>query len=330
MSRTPTTAPGGRPGSEATARAVAFVAARRESAEQMGADLVDFIGDPEAFATALRRDMAALADPEYVAGQRLVAPGIGTVLGVRWPLNAAIARGFKRATRHDSPMQLLFIADRLFREEPLELRWFAFELLDRLLPSEPERAWQLLRRAAREAGDWITVDSLAHPYGRGILLEPYRWAELEQLVFSPSRWERRLVGSTVATMPFIDRDAGREAEVATHGLELIGNLIGDDEPDVQKALAWALRSLVLVDAAAVEAFARREADVAATDGDGHRAWVIRDALPKLPAAAADAIRSQLDGIRRRAGAPSTSRASQTAARFGSLELGRGMPEPPLA
>jgi 3-methyladenine DNA glycosylase AlkD len=251
------------------------------------------------------------------------------VLGVRWPLNAAIARGFKRATRRDSPMQLLFVADRLFREEPLELRWFAFELLDRLLPTEPERAWQLLRRAAHEAGDWITVDSLAHPYGRGILLEPYRWAELEQLVFSPSRWERRLVGSTVATMPFIDRRAGRQPEVASHGLELVGNLIGDDEPDVQKALAWALRSLVLVDAQAVEAFAQREADVAAAEGDGHRAWVIRDTLPKLPAATAVGIRRQLDGIRRRPGAPPTSRASDTAARFGSIGLGQPMPEPPL-
>jgi 3-methyladenine DNA glycosylase AlkD len=318
-----------RPSSEATARAVAFVAARRESAEQMGAELAHHIGDPEAFATELRRDMQALADPDYVAGQQLVAPGIGTVLGVRWPLNAAIARGFRRATRRDSPAQLLFVADRLFREEALELRWFAFELLDRLLPTEPERTWQLLRRASREAADWITVDSLAHPYGRGILLEPYRWAELEQLVFSPSRWERRLVGSTVATMPFIDRRAGRQPAVATHGLELIGNLLGDDEPDVQKALAWALRSLVLVDEAAVESFCRREASVAATNGDGNRAWVIRDVLAKLPGATADTIRKQLDGIRRRPGAPATSRAAQTATRFGSLDLGSQMPEPPL-
>ena len=72
-------------------------------------------------------------------------------------------------------------------------------------PTETERTWQLLRRAAREAGDWITVDDLAHPYGTGIAAEPYRWAELEQLVYSPSRWERRLIGSTIATMTHGDR-----------------------------------------------------------------------------------------------------------------------------
>jgi 3-methyladenine DNA glycosylase AlkD len=277
--------------------------------------VADLIGDPDAFARELRSGMEALADPEYVAGQQLVAPGIGEVLGVRWPLNAAVARGFRGATRRDSPAQLLFVADRLFRERPLEIRWFAFGLLDRLLPDEPERTWQLLRRAAREAADWITVDSLAHPYGRGILLEQYRWAELEQLVFSPSRWERRLVGSTLATIPFVDRRRGRTPEVASRGLPLIADLLGDDEPDVQKALAWALRSLVVVDPAAVEAFCRAEAATAASNDDGHRAWVIRDVLAKLSPDASDAIREQLAGIRRRPGAPSTSRAAEIATRF---------------
>jgi 3-methyladenine DNA glycosylase AlkD len=312
-----------------TARAVAFVAARRESAEELGGRLAEFVGDPEAFATELRRGMQGLADPDYIAGLEFVAPGIGDVLGVRWPLNAAVGRGFRAATRRDSPAQLLFVADRLFRERPLEIRWFAFGLLDRLLPAEPERSWQLLRRAAREAADWITVDSLAHPYGRGILLEPYRWAELEQLVFSPSRWERRLVGSTLATMPFVDRREGRLPEVAERGLRLIADLLGDDEPDVQKALAWALRSLALVDLAAAEAFCRREAATAADSADGNRAWVIRDALAKLTPATADELRERLAGIRRRQGTGSTSRAAAIAGRFDSVHLGGHIDEPPL-
>ena len=87
--------------------------------------------------------------------------------------------------------------------------------------SEPERAWQRLRVEAARAGDWITVDSLAHVAGRGILSEPYRWAELEQLVYSPSRWERRLVGSTIATIPHVDRRAGREPDVAAHALPIL-------------------------------------------------------------------------------------------------------------
>lgn len=316
------------PSSPVTARAVAFVAERREPAEALGASLADSTNDPDAFAKALTGGLARLADPEYLAGQQRIAPGIGTVHGVRWPLLAAVQRGFRKATRGDRPTPLLFIADRLFGERELEARWFAFGLLERTLADETERTWQLLRRAAREAADWITVDSLAHPYGKGIAQEPYRWAELELLVYSPSRWERRLVGSTIATLSAVDRRRGRDPEVATHALPLLASLMGDAEPDVQKALAWAYRSLTVVDAAATEAALRAQAELAATTDDGHRAWVIRDTLAKLDPAAADEIRTRLVGIRKRSGAPATSQAAATAAQFGGIPDPRTLPEPP--
>jgi 3-methyladenine DNA glycosylase AlkD len=323
-------APETNPGrSTATAHAVAFVAKKKPLAETIGRDLAELTADPEAFAAALRSGLFSLSDPEYLEGQRRVAPGIGAVLGVRWPLIEAIKRGFRESTRRERTSTWLFVADRLLREPELESHWFAFGLLERLIQDEPERTWQLTRRAAREAADWITVDSLAHVVGKGILAEPYRWAELEQLVYSPSRWERRLVGSTVATTPFIDRRRGREALVAQHGLGLIAQLIGDAEPDVQKALAWALRSLTVVDREAVTTFCETEAARAAQTADGHRAWVIRDVLPKLDETRSSAIRISLDGIRRRPGSPSTSSAAEAADRFGQGLLGAPQPEPPL-
>jgi 3-methyladenine DNA glycosylase AlkD len=323
----PTAAP-----SPVTARAVVFVAARREQAETLGRDLAELTGDPDGFAASLGRAFRELSDPEYQEGEHRIAPGLGPTHGVRWPLLAAIQRGFREATRRERPAGWLYLADRLYREERLEERWFAFGLLERLLDDDAERAWQLLRRGAREAGDWITVDTLAHPYGRGILAEPYRWAELEQLVFSPSRWERRLVGSTIATIPFVDRRSGRAPAVATHALPIVGQLIGDREPDVQKALSWALRSLVRVDGEAVAAFCDAQARLASTTDDGHRAWVIRDVLPKLDPALASELRARLDGIRRRPGAPSTSEAAARAARFAGptgLPDPTTLPEPPL-
>jgi 3-methyladenine DNA glycosylase AlkD len=318
-----------RPVSPITERAVAFVAEHTPEAEALGHELADVIDDPDEFAARLSRGFATLADPVYHEGQRTVVPGLGRTHGVRWPLIMAVNRGFREETRRERTSRWLFVADRLFREPELEARWFAFGLLDRLVLDEPERTWQLLRKAAREAADWATVDALAHPVGRGVLAEAYRWAELEQLVYSPSRWERRLVGSTVATVPFVDHHLGRQADVARHGLDLIGQLIGDDEPDVQKALSWALRSLTMVDRDAVTAFCEAESERAGREADGHRAWVVRDALQKLDPAAAERIRARLEGIRRKGGAPSTSSAAASAARFGGDALGRPLPEPPL-
>jgi 3-methyladenine DNA glycosylase AlkD len=305
------------------------IAAREERAAALGAALADILSDPTAFAAALADAFRELADPEYRAGQAFVAPGIGPTHGVRTPLQVAVRRAFEKASRGASPAELLPVVDRLLHEPEREARWFAITTLNRTLAREAERTWQLLRRAAADADDWITVDTLAHPYGKGIVAEPYRWAELEQLTVSPSRWERRLVGSTIATLPFASRKGGRAPEIARQGLALLGSLIGDAEPDVQKALSWAYRSMTVVDMAATIEALEQQAGIAAETSDGNRAWVIRDSLSKLPADAAEPIRAELAGIRRRAGGSSTSEAAALADRFGGMGLGRRMPEPPL-
>ena len=329
MSSAPTFTVGKRTGIPRGEYAAAVIAEHASRATELGAALAAEVADPAALAGSLARAYKELADPEYRDGQAFIAPGIGPTHGVRTPLQVAIRRAFERGTRRTSPSELLQVADRLLREPEREARWFAITTLERTLPKEPERTWQLLRRAAAEADDWITVDTLAHPFGKGILAEPYRWAELEQLTVSPSRWERRLVGSTIATLPFVNRSAGRDPEVATTALTILATLIGDAEPDVQKALSWAYRSMTVVDPAATTAALEREARLAAETEDGHRAWVVRDAASKLAAADAARLKALLAGVRRRAGAPPTSTAAELAERFSGMHLGRPMPEPPL-
>lgn len=301
--------------SATTAAARAFVAEHLPVARALGRALADHLDDPRAFADAARTGLAAIVDPAYRAGQRLVAPGIGPTLGIRTPLLDAVAAGLRREVRGVGPARLLVVAEALAGDEIRELRWLAIHVLAWIVAADPERAWQVIRRIGRDADDWITVDTLASVTAAGILGEPYRWAELEQLVYSRSRWERRLVGSTIATIPHGDHPSGRSAPVIARGLDLVGQLIGDAEPDVQKALSWALRELARVDAAPVAAFCRAQARDAAAAADGHRAWVLRDTLAKLPAADGDAIRATVAGIRRTPGAPSTSLAAAAAAAF---------------
>lgn len=310
--------------SATTERARAFVEAHRDEAATLGRDVGELVGNPTELVTALRVGLETIADPEYLDGMHRVAPGIGRIVGVRQPLLRATARSLRSAMRRDRSTTVLDVADHLLRADLPELHWIALGLLERTISEDPERTWQLARAAARRADNWITVDTLAHVAARGIMAESYRWAELEQLVYSPSRWERRLVGSTIAVIPSTDRAAGRTPEVVRHGLALIRDLIGDAEPDVQKALSWALRSLRGVDLPTTVAFLRAEAANAAATHDGHRAWVIRDSLEKLPAPVAAELRRTLDGVRKRPNAPTTSRAAETAAAF----IGLGIAVPP--
>ena len=105
----------------------------------------------------------------------------------------------RAATRNDRPTTLLDVAEHLVRDPNPELHWIAYGLLERTIGDEPEHTWQLVRAEGRRAGEWATIDALAHVAAIGIAAEAYRWAELEQLVYSTSRWERRLAASTIAT-----------------------------------------------------------------------------------------------------------------------------------
>lgn len=307
--------------SELTARANSFVGERTPEARRLGRALADLIDDPESFVGALRAGFGRLADATYAAEQERVAPGSGAVLGVRWPLIDAVARELRRPLAESTSSSALWLAQRLTAENERELRLFSHVGLRRSLPDDPERSWQLMRQLARAASDWISVDSLGDLYARGILADRRRWAELEQLVYSSLRWERRLVGSTVATIPHRVPRPRRGELRDSPGLTLIKSLIGDDEPDVAKALSWALRSWHQVDSAGVESFLRDEAVLATATGDGHRAWVIRDALtgPGLQEPFVSSIRARLAGIRRSRGAPPTSTAAQVAAAFAGLD-----------
>ena len=141
---------------------------------------------------------------------------------------------------------------------------------------------------------------------------------------------RELLANVIASsMEEHARYGGVVPEVAARALPVLATLIGDREPDVQKALSWAYRSMLLVDRDATIRALEAEARRAAASDDGHRAWVVRHVVPKLDPGLADPIRTALAGIRRRPGAPSTSSAAELAGRFTDMGLGRAMPEPPL-
>ncbi len=304
--------------SEISRRAQELVAQRLPEAQQLGRSLVDLIDDPEAFTRMLRAGLEHLSDEGYAAEQERVAPGSGAVIGARWPLISAVSRQLRRPLAEGSSSSAIWLAQRLATEKIRELRLFALVPLAASLADDPERTWQVLRRLGRSATDWISVDSMADLVARGILLEPYRWAELEQLVYSASRWERRLVGTTVARMPHAVPTRRRATLETDRALMLIESSMGDREPDVQKALSWALREWVKADPVAVARLLRDETAIAVRASDGYRAWVIRDALSAQPADLAADLRHRLDGIRRRPGAPSTSTASAAAAGFTSV------------
>jgi hypothetical protein len=243
---------------------------------------------------------------------------------VRGPLVEIVLRPIRGALRDGSSASALWLAHHLAGAEQRDVRLFALPCLRRALPEDPEQAWQLMRRMGAGAGDWVEVDSLADVWARGILAETFRWAELEQLVYSRRVGERRLVGATLATIPH-RWPASRRAELGAgpsrRAFELIGQLMGDSAAMVQKALSWAIRAWTPVDPQGAADLLRDETGQAVGAADGARAWVIRDALSQQPVELAASLRGQLAGIRRDRHAPSTSIAAAQSARLAAVFLG---------
>lgn len=304
--------------SEAGAESTTFVAAHRAAATRLGTELASVIDDPERFVSLLREGLRSLSDAAYVDTVARVSPGTASELSVRGPLVAAVQRPLRRSLRDSSASSALWLAQRLGRCDERELRMFAQPCLERSLVDDPERTWQLMRQLGRAAGDWIEVDSLADVWARGVLAEPYRWAELEQLIYSKLIMERRLVGATLARMPHCLPRTQRAAlrdERWQHAFELLHQTIGDAAPMVQKAQSWAIREWAEVDEAGVQSFLRQETSIALAAHDGNRAWVIRDALSNQPTEFAAELKSRLKGLRRSLAAASSSIAAEQAAGF---------------
>ena len=179
-------------------------------------------------------------------------PGIGPTHGVRTPLQVAVrtrASSARRAAprpRSSCSSPTGSCASRSARPAGSRSR-----PSQRTLAREPERTWQLLRRAAAEAR---RLDHGRHPRPPVRQGHPRRAVPLGRArAARPSRRRAGSAGSSarrIATMPFVEpaRRPRRPTSPRT-ACELLATLIGDAEPDVQKALSWAYRSMALVDLA---------------------------------------------------------------------------------
>jgi 3-methyladenine DNA glycosylase AlkD len=301
-------------------------ATERDGAERgaaaLGRRLADLVAEPEAFLAELTAGLGPLADAEYRTLAAAISPGTPAPYAVRGTTREALLRPVRGTLRRGSSADALRLAERLSEAGDRDLRLYALPCLARALADDPAGSWQLLRGMAAGVGDWIEVDSLAETWSLGILAESSRWSELEQLVYSPRPFERRLVGATAATIPHrvpVNRREELGGELSRRSLDLVTLLMGDAEEPVQKALSWALRNWSRFDPAAVSALLDAETAIAVRDGDGARAWVIRDSLSHQPPEHAAALRLRLAGLRRDRRAPSTSIAAARSATVPALD-----------
>ncbi len=191
-------------------------------------------GDAGAVATALRADIRAV-EVRNTASMRQVL------------------RRYSRELKDRSPKFILQLAAILVRDD--STRWIGYELIQ----AHP-KAFQCLDRERLEAlgqgiNSWWTADSFARTLSGPAWLKGQiedevilAWAHAED-----PWWRRAALVSTVALNV---RSLGGNGDTP-RTLQVCRLLVGDYEDMVVKALSWALRTLVVHDAASVQEFLRQ-------------------------------------------------------------------------
>lgn len=172
------------------------------------------------------------------------------------PLRKEWSRELAAAT----PAIVFRLAESLLSTEPWG-RLTAYELIANHAGCRTALNVSLVRRLARGLGDWVGVDTfgcyVAGPAWRDGLIPTSlvnEWAD------SPDRWQRRL--AVVCTVPLNVRARGGTGD-AKRTLAICRRLATDRDDMVVKAVSWALRSLIVWDAAAVAAFVTEQRDTLA-------------------------------------------------------------------
>jgi 3-methyladenine DNA glycosylase AlkD len=169
---------------------------------------------------------------------------------VNTPSVRAVRRRFSRRLRGTPAGPVLAEARRLLEE--YDHRWVAYELI-RGHPA----AFASLGPAELEAlgagiDSWWTADSFARTLaGPAWLAGQVPDAVIDRWAGSADRWWRR--AALVSTVALNVRSQGGPGDVP-RTLAICRRLAGDHDDMVVKALSWALRELVVHDAAAVRAF----------------------------------------------------------------------------
>lgn len=163
----------------------------------------------------------------------------------------AVRREHSRALHRTDAAFVIEVARRLLASDD-RLRWVACELVRHHNGAFQAVDCALLAEFGRGMASWDAVDGFARTlsgpaWQRGIVEDAliYGWAQ------SPNLWWRR--AALVSTVALNMRSHGGAGD-ARRTLAVCRMLAADREDMVQKAMSWALRELIVHDAAAVRQF----------------------------------------------------------------------------
>ncbi len=191
--------------------------------------------DIQAEVARITADLAARADPAYVAGMRRTMPSALPAHAVRVPKMRKVSIGWLRQHKDATPEEVLELAEALWSTGWREEACVAIGLIahsPRLIAALP---WTVIERWSSQIENWEHVDWLAGVTGRLLIERPALLLRVKALSRGDHPWQRRLALVTLI-VAFMKAEDGRwRAELAS----MAEALRQDKHPLVRRAVVWA-------------------------------------------------------------------------------------------
>ena len=210
---------------------------------------------PEELAASLLAELQRSVNPERREFVKGYAPTAEAILGVTVPVLRRAARRIRAEVRREPLEVRLTLASKILRLGFLETRQAAYELL---APDATSLTRKQLEALGRGIDNWATVDAF------GTLLVGPAWIggsidddDIGRWARSSDPWWRRLALVAVVCRNVPSRGGNGDS---ARTIALCTKLADDDDRFVQKAISWALRTLVRWDPPAVRSFLETHAE----------------------------------------------------------------------
>lgn len=189
-------------------------------------------------ATAIRKEIRALADPKRVAEIHRVIPGARTN-GASVPSLRALAKrvpAAKDAVQFEALCKVMDDLSKIGMREEFLVGTFVIGRHQRFVKTLP---WNRVAPWFKAVDNWETSDQLASEVLATMVdAEPELMGKLLTLTRSKDQWQRRIAVATAASI----NQRGRSQPAVTKAV--CNALDGDPSPMIRKAVAWARRELV--------------------------------------------------------------------------------------
>ena len=208
-----------------------------------------------AAAKKLVGELRALGTRERIEATLNYFPTSQENLGVSVPNIRTVVRSYSKELKSEPPKSVLKFAFDVIACNTLEGRQCAYEIVAKHKLTTSELTIRDLERLAKGVDNWVSVDCFA----TGLSGQVWRNQQIrDQDVASWGRsknpWMRRV--ALASTIPLNLKSRGGSGDVA-RTIAICKLTVRDEHVMVQKALSWALRTLIAIDSEAVDRFVTR-------------------------------------------------------------------------